>query len=182
MPAITESGFRFELPEDRYFQFEHCDTYRTELAGRSIKEMDFAWLEEDDATRLFVMEVKFFIEEGAAEFDRDKQVERLQKKIIDTILMLTGLWLGTGTGKRLLEDIQQTCPEFPSTVPDEVKPVLAIGIDRHDAAMLLQGVITDIRQNLKGVCTLFDLPDIAFIHLQADETLSQPISIEPVAS
>jgi len=181
MPEITESGFLFGLPDNRYFQFENCNNYRTELASHSIKEMDFAWV-DGNSTRLFVMEVKFFIEEGATEFDRDKQVERLQKKIIDTVLMLAGVWLGTDTGKQLLRDIQQTCPEFPTTTPEEIKPVLAIGIDRNDVSMLLNGVITDIRQNLKGVCKLFDIPEIIFVALQTDEKLSQPIPIEPVAS
>ena len=178
MPKFQESGFEFDLPDGRYFQFQNCRTYVTKLGTASVKEMDFAWVKSDQQL-LWLMEVKFFSHQGATHFDRVKETRRLQKKITDALMMIAAIWAGTQSGSDLLRDIQSTCPNFPVN-PVALKPILAIGIDRTDAAMLLQGPITTIRNNLKGLGNLMGFSNIGFILLNKSESLTRPIPINPI--
>lgn len=178
MPKITESCFKFELPDERYFRFEDCSTYEEYLAGQRLKEMDFAWLEGDDST-VWLMEVKYFVQQGSRHFSSDEEKERIVTKIRDALTMISAVWFQTDKGQKLLEEIRETCPGFPDSF-SSIELIVAVGLDREDASMLVQGLLADVREELRGVLSLYDISEVGLVLLNDETNRSTPIPIEAV--
>jgi hypothetical protein len=73
--SFREGRFTIELPEDRYFRFESCETY-VGISGKDVKEMDFGWLDAGGDT-LWLMEFKDYDQEDAPPPDRACRIRPL---------------------------------------------------------------------------------------------------------
>ncbi len=109
-----EGNLAVELPDNRYFRFEQCDTY-SRVSGYSITEADFVWMAEED-DRVWIMELKDYGPDSQGELDKalDSLRNQLPKNLVHAFLLVASVWSETPFGRRLRADIEATFPNFPS--------------------------------------------------------------------
>lgn len=186
MTWVEESGYEFELPEGRYFRFDECETYRTQLSHAHVSDVDFVWHEEtssDPGHVVWLTEVKNVRREGASRFNADEFVDDLVGQLTDGILMICGMWASSRMGRRLLSDAQAKCQEFPES-PADVRVLLAFRLERSDSPQMLGPVVDRIRKRLKGrlrmvqgAATSADTTRIAYLAL--NHRSGSPIEVRP---
>ncbi len=133
MPEYDESGFKFYLEDERSFRFEELESYnkppdesgvlesyKRRLADSGVKEMDFAWIDEEGTLKLLEAESRGFfrtffkrfvkkygIEDCTDEKQqgiiekcvRDAFIDYLAAKATDSLLMLAATWIPTDYGE-----------------------------------------------------------------------------------
>ena len=107
MTVYTESGLRFDLPDDQHFRFADMAPYKS-LSGRNLKEMDFAWVSNGS---LIVLEVRSYEQVTSTLTGADlmpvkgqpmpHRFEALIDKVTDSLLMLLAAWAGSTWGQQL---------------------------------------------------------------------------------
>lgn len=150
MPVREESGYQFELPDDRTFRFEECATYRNHLKAHELKEMDFGWITDTDPPAVWLAEVSNYgLGPEAQTVGVSDFLDEAVQKISDSLLMLSTVWAQTSAGQRLRHDIEQTCPNFPEHVVD-LRVAVLLGFGGTDAPQKIQAVANTLRPRLKG--------------------------------
>ncbi len=101
---FSESGFRVRATQPS-FRFSACAAYQR-LSGMHLKEMDVAWADQDlkGRPRLVVVEHKGaeVWREGPADAEPHQRLtDACAAKAIDTLTMLSALWLPTPWGEEL---------------------------------------------------------------------------------
>jgi len=152
MPTFTESGHQFELPDERSFRFEECETYQS-LKSSNLKEMDFGWIEgrEGQAQTVWLLEVSNYAlgSDVRNHFDLESFLDEIRQKITDCITMLAAIWNNTEVGQRLRLDIEQTCPAFPNYAVG-IRPTVLLKIGGADAPQKIQLLTHSLRPRLRG--------------------------------
>jgi len=74
----------------QHFRFQSLKTYQ-KLSGKGLKEMDFCWLKSSGGKG--ETEKIFFLMEIWNKPTASNIIEELTGKVIDSLLMLAGLWL-----------------------------------------------------------------------------------------
>lgn len=116
MPYTKESegNLTVELPDNRYFRFEQCNTY-SRVSAYGITEVDFVWMAERD-DRIWIMELKDYGPDSQGELSEALESLRneLPKNLVHAFLLVASVWSETSFGRRLRADIEATFPSFPS--------------------------------------------------------------------
>lgn len=190
MPVVEEEGYEFDLPDERWFRFEDCETYQ-KLSSQHLKEMDFGWtVEGADGTahQLWLLEAKNVRNEGAQRFSEstdghrfvDVFVDELVCTFTDALLMVAAAWSATEVGTELRSDILRTCRDFPSQ-PVPLFTVIALRIERVDTAPLYDLLRARLQKQLEGRLNLLGSTGVFLAILRTDRpTTSLPIRVEPV--
>jgi hypothetical protein len=110
MSVYKESGLKVDLTKLQHFRFTDLSTY-TKLKGCSLKEVDFTFFEEQI---LYFLEIKDF--ETALKHQPIAQIVEEQltdlpnllvKKVQDTLLLMSAIWLDIGNGSNLKLEIDE---------------------------------------------------------------------------
>lgn len=110
-----EDNLIVELPEDRYFRFENCDTY-SRISSHGITESDFVWMTEEE-NAVWVMELKDYGPGSRGDLEEAIETLRYQlpKNLVHAFLLVASVWSETPFGRHLREDIEETFPDFPTS-------------------------------------------------------------------
>lgn len=145
---FQENSLVVTVPDGRYFRFGDCEAY-DRVKGKSMKEMDVGWLTTDDD--LWLLELKDYGKHIPA--DLRPQLPKLQNnvplKVQDTLAMLGAAWAGTNWGEDLLQNIRDTCPDFP---PDAVplRTGVVVNLENSSDVALLSQIKDRIAADLEG--------------------------------
>lgn len=190
MPVVFEEGYEFHLPDDRWFRFEDCETYR-QLSGKSLKEMDFGWVVSGDegVRQVWILEAKNIrgaraeaVRRGEDEAERgvDHLIRELVETLTDGMMLVASAWSGTERGETLLEEIRETAPEFPDRAVRLMTSV-ALRIDKIENAVLYDLLRKKVDKQLEGRLELMGSPGVHLAILRDDETVAAlPITVESV--
>lgn len=158
MNIFVESGIQVDLTGKPHFRFENLNVYngRRGLSGRSVKEMDFCWL---DNGRLIMLELKSFSETSeiakqgnisAADFTA-YLIQETAPKIWDSLLMFSACWLPTQKGLILRNELD---PDFHALI-EKIHIVIVL-----DVPEWFKAYFDTLRQRfqivLNGKLALFD--------------------------
>lgn len=151
-----ESGLVLTLPDGLHFRFQDLPAYRR-LSGCHLKEMDFAWVHEDedeDKRALYLLEVRSYLQVTetltGADFIPVKDhppPERFQvlvDKITDTLLMLVAAWEGAEWGAGLAAQLP---PAVRNRMP--LKVIVAVELP-EPLRVHLQGLRDSLNARMKG--------------------------------
>jgi len=110
-----EDNLIVELPEDRYFRFENCDTY-SRVSSHGITEADFVWMTEEE-NEVWVMELKDYGPDSRGDLEEAIETlrDKLPKNLVHAFLLVASVWSETPFGRHLRADIEETFPEFPAS-------------------------------------------------------------------
>lgn len=183
MPTIIESGLRVELPAGMSFRFSETAAY-TKLKGKRLKEMDFAWVNDNT---LFLLEVRSYsqISETLSKEDflADKdgrepyRFTALIDKITDSVLMLLSVWSGTDWGREL-------GAQLPAEAQTRIKLKLVVAVDLPPALTVhLQSLRDDLNARLQGRIALADVTNVALMdyeHLTSNPVFAKKFTRDPV--
>lgn len=172
----SEGHFTVELPEDRSFRLESCDTY-VQISGKGVKEMDFGWIGAEGRT-LWLMEFKDYDHTEAPDPDRDHLVETLSAKVRDVLTMMATSWAETDFGDQLRGDIRDTCPGFPNRACG-VRPIIVLNLSRADASRLVGALKSEINAELEGIREMFGVSSVTVLtvgHPMIEEQLEVQIT------
>lgn len=163
MPPIVESGLCVNLPPGNHFRFADTSAYNA-LKGRSVKEMDFAWV---DSGNLFLLEVRDYTQvtqtlsvvdfvpvKGQSEPHR---FSALVDKVTDSVLMMLSVWAGTGWGQQLMA-------ELPGAAKARMPLKVVVAVELPAAlAVHLQGLRDSLNARLSGRLAFADVKRVALI-------------------
>ncbi len=158
MPEFVESGLVFTLPDGACFRFESLNTYNT-LSGQGLREMDFGWWDRNGSLSLLEVFSRGAIGRlGSA----DGLSSVCISKIVDSILMLSAMWLGTKTGNCMQNEISQSFPVFREPEPVFIYIVLVSSRDQ-----VLSLPMMDIFNNrLYGKTRLFGIGRVSVLNAE----------------
>lgn len=137
MTTYTESGIEVRLPDGQGFRFSECAAFQR-LSGKHLKEMDFGWWDAP-RSRVLLLEVK-----GREVWDEvwkrkdtsptEHLVAVLERKAIDSLALLSAVWLQTHEGASISAEIPTEAHSFPG----DGRLVLAFVLDTgvNDRALL----------------------------------------------
>jgi hypothetical protein len=113
MPIYEESGLRITLPDGDSFRLQDCASYIS-LKGKNLSEMDFGWWDATKET-LWLLDIKDYSHLSPSEKLPDYLLEKLIKKVTDTLLILSSAWLSNSLqGKEVCADLLTLCQNFPT--------------------------------------------------------------------
>jgi len=151
---FTENTISVEVKDGVYFRLEDCSAYER-VKGRSVKEMDLGWVENGS---IWLTEFKDYGPSIPAELSAavEKLENTIPAKLRDTVTMLAAVWAETPWGNELLDNIRDTCDNFPASA----RPIQAVTIVRieQDADIELLSAMQDkVQAQLAGICDVMDV-------------------------
>jgi len=147
MTVYNEPGFEITLPGIACFRFQDCPAY-VAIKGSSVREMDFAWI-DDSSGEFRLLELEDFVHLSKSEQMPEYLIQRFQEKAIDSLLMLSALWLATPFGVRLRESIPQAIHHRPPRIK------LYFVVNLSEAHQSYIGPLKDkLSTRLKGKCEI----------------------------
>lgn len=174
--SFPEGNFSIELPQNRYFRLEECDTY-VQISGKGVKEMDFGWI-DPKAETLWLMEFKDYDHETAPDPDRGYLVENLSAKIRDVLTLMATAWAETSFGRQLRSDLRDTCPSFPGKAC-AIRPLVVVNLSRADASRLISALADEVNGRLRDILEMFGISRITILttgHPMIEEKLDIQIT------
>ena len=180
MPIYSESGLTINLPNQDYFRVSDCLTWSRKLNTLSLKEMDFGWWDAT-ANQIYFLEVKDFTQLNHPKAKKPKKpqdfIENFVTKATDTMFLMAGVWLSSGEGKSMKNEILTTCPNFPVRL-SKFKLIFVVKTTDLNAHIWIADLNNAIRNHLRGRVILFNLnpDDIILIDHQTAIRKGLPIS------
>jgi hypothetical protein len=174
--SYPEGHFSIELPEDRSFRLESCDTY-VQISGKGVKEMDFGWIEAEGRT-LWLMEFKDYDHQEAPDPEREHLVDNLSTKVRDVLTMVATAWAETDFGEHLHRDLRDTCSRFPDRAC-AIRPLIVLNLSRADASRLIGALKNEINAELEGIREMFGISSVTVLpvgHPMIEEKLEIQIT------
>ena len=161
---FQENSLLVSVPDNRHFRLENCQAY-VQVKGKSMKEMDVGWIEGDD---VWLLELKDYGQYIPANVKKQipKLEENLPHKVRDTLTMIGAAWASTSWGAGLMNDIQATCPEFP-TEACTIRVGAVINIDDPSDVALLSQIKDRIAADLDGELDVMGVQSV--VVLPADQ-------------
>jgi hypothetical protein len=158
---VEEHTIRLEVPDDRSFRLDDCDTFRY-IQGDTLHDMDVVWQNEGD-DRLWLVELKDYGELIPRDPDRDYLRENLTDKIRDVLYLLAALWAESDFGDRLRNDIEEAFPDFPETARP-LRPVAILNVE-DDQKGLIGALMTDLNADgaLTSVLSVMDVSHVLVV-------------------
>lgn len=173
MAVYQKSGLRFELPDGLHFRFADIEAYRR-LGSQSVREMDFAWL---DNGALVLLEVKDFTQVAEALRPEDlvpgkgqpdpHRFRVLIEKVVDSVLMMLSVWAGMDRGKAL-----ESGMPLQARTPLPMKLVIALDLP-EGMKVHLQSLRDGLNGRLQGRTALAGVERVALLHY--DQLVSSPM-------
>jgi hypothetical protein len=149
MAVVEESGFIFTPPDETWCRFARFPTYRTQLSGKGIAEMDFAYWDAV-RNRLVLLEVKDYTGREAP----THLVSSLIAKGRDCLMMLQSAWRssGAGLGASLAAD-------FPERlrVPSRVQLIFVLNVDETTRMRSIKSMRDQVAWSIRAYAELLDL-------------------------
>jgi hypothetical protein len=147
--VVEESGFTFTPPGEAWFRFAEVPPYRTQLCGRGITEMDFAYW---DAVRgcLVLLELKDYAGREAP----THLVDSLIAKGRDCLIMLQSAWRGGNSG--LGVDLALALPER-LRVRSRVQLIFVLKVDGATRMPPVNAMRDKLKWSIRAYANLLDL-------------------------
>ncbi len=176
MTTYFESGLEISPPSGCCFRFCDIDEYR-KLSGRNLKEIDFGWW--DDCTgRLILLEIKGkevwneVRQAGASTNSFQFLVSVLTQKVVDSVAMLSALWIGTDWGVRVRRFLPQRLHEYVGD--GRLRVVFLLDTALPDKALL--GVLRDrVNAKLAGKLALLGLSRVTVTDFETGARMGLPV-------
>jgi hypothetical protein len=97
-----------------------------------------------------------------------KQLPKLQEniplKVRDTLAMLGAAWAGTNWGADLLQNIRNTCPDFP-TDASPLRTGVVVNLENPSDVALLSQIKDRIAADLEGELDIMDVRSVVVLPL-----------------
>lgn len=170
LTAYIESGLKIELDSAISFRLADTKFYRAR-SGLHLKEMDFGWWDNETRT-LWLLEVKG--EETWESDSHEQLIPTLQKKIVDSLLMLTAMWSGRSPGSELSLELPE--PVRISSQVDQIRLVVVIPTPAKRKP-LLSAVGTKLNQLVCGEIGLFGIRRVSVLDAGSAITRGLPVTV-----
>jgi len=167
--TYTESGLHIRLDSDQSFRFSNTTFYQTR-SGRNLKEIDFGWWDAAKNT-LWLMELK-----GEEVWDNDGQdhlVNVLQKKTVDSLMMLAAMWSRRAPSVDLARELPISIAEL--RLDADIRLVVVIPTPQRRRP-LLSAVATKLNQIMAGQIGLFGIHRVSVIDTVAAMAVGLPVT------
>jgi hypothetical protein len=167
--TYPESGLYVHLDADQSFRFSDTQFYKAR-SGRNLKEIDFGWWDAAKKT-LWLMELK-----GEEVWDQEEQhhlVNVLQKKAVDSLLMLGAMWSGRSPSAELAHELPDAIAKLGLDAVIRLVVVIPTPAKRKH---LLSAVATKLNQMMAGQIELFGIHRVSVMDADSAVKMGLPVT------
>ena len=169
MVTYLESGLHVHLDADQSFRFSDTQFYKAR-SGQNLKEIDFGWWDAAKQT-LWLMELK-----GEEVWNHDEQhhlVNVLQKKTVESLLMLGAMWSGRAPSVALGHELPGKIAKLGADAAIRLVVVIPTPTKRKP---LLSAVATKLNQMMAGQIGLFGIRRVSVMDADTAVAMGLPVA------